>query len=377
MLVTLGTRPEAIKLAPVIRELRRYPDEFLAIVCSTGQHQSMLESILLDFSIQPDIRVEDFERDGTLGGLTVSLLARMDAVIAEVGPDWSVVQGDTSTALAATMASFYAKVPVMHVEAGLRTYDMHAPFPEEFNRKVISIVAAAHFAPTRAAASNLESEGVDPAAIMVTGNTVVDALLLTADGIRSSPSLAKELAEQVGLDFEPQDPKGRFVLLTIHRRENLESGVENFCLALQALASRFPGVHFVFPVHLNPRVKNIVNASLAGIPNLHLCEPLGYQQFVFLLLNCHFVITDSGGIQEEAPSLGKPVLVLRDVTERPEAVDTGAVKLVGTAPGDIVAAATILLQDDGVHLKASLPGNPYGSGDAANQIVSWLRAHPS
>lgn len=374
ILVTFGTRPEAIKMAPVIRELRAHSAEFSTIVCSTGQHQSMMEEILRDFDIRPDIVIRDLRRNGHLGTLTSSLLSEMETVVREVGPDVSVVHGDTSTALSAALASFYEQVPVAHVEAGLRTNEIFSPFPEEFNRRTISLVSTLNFAPTTQSAANLRREGVGDDSIVVTGNTVVDALLWTVSEIRIRPELEFELESQLGAALRSANSRNKFVLVTAHRRENLDSGIRNICEAIRQLALDFPNVRFIFPVHLNPLVGTPVKDVLGKIENVHLLGPVSYRQFVLLLMKCHFVITDSGGIQEEAPGLGKPVLVLRDVTERPEAVQAGTVKLVGTKTESIITAARNLLEDDSAYVEMSRAQNPYGDGQAAVRIVDELRA---
>ena len=360
-------------MAPVIHALERHPSDFSVVTCSTGQHHKMLGEALEDLNLSPDISLRGTENAGNLIELNSSLLAGMAPVLRDVRPDISLVHGDTATALNAGLASFYSNIFIGHVEAGLRTHNMQAPFPEEFNRRAITAISSVHFAPTPGAADNLTSEGVDASSILVTGNTVIDALFWTADSLRKSPELAAQAASRARLSGKFAVENTTFVLVTSHRRENLDQGIENLCRALVMLADRFPHVHFVWPVHLNPRVQKPVDQFLRGLTNIHLTTPLGYLALVNLMMQCRFVITDSGGIQEEAPSLGKPVLVLRDVTERPESVVSGNARVVGTQTAHIFEAAHELLTDEKAYMGRSNPTLHYGDGNAAERIVSHLR----
>jgi UDP-N-acetylglucosamine 2-epimerase (non-hydrolysing) len=357
-----GTRPEAIKLAPVIAAGRadsRYQIE----VCVTGQHRQMLDQVLEAFHIQPDVDLNLMRPGQTLTDLTARTLVAVDGWLATARPDLVLVQGDTTTVLAAALAAFYRHVPVGHVEAGLRTGDLRSPFPEEANRVLATRLAALHFAPTEATAANLLAEGVPDDRVFVTGNTVIDALLHVVREVEADPPSIP------GLPLDALPSGQRFVLITGHRRENFGDGFEKICRAIAALAERFPDVVFVYPVHLNPNVREPVNRTLRGRPNLILTEPQGYREFIDLFRRCTFVLTDSGGIQEEAPTLGKPVLVMRDTTERPEGVAVGAVKLVGAEFDGIVNAATELLTDPAVLAAMAGKPNPYGDGNASKRIL--------
>lgn len=371
--MVFGTRPEAIKMAPLFHALKRYPDEFDTLVCVTAQHRQMLDQVLEVFGITPDIDLDLMKPGQDLFDVTASVLLGMRGVLIEHKPDVLLVHGDTTTTLATAMAGFYLGISVGHVEAGLRTHDMYAPFPEEFNRQVTTKVTRWHFSPTDYSRKNLLSEGVDEASVTVTGNTVIDALLWVLDRIESDParreSVVAFLYERLHFDWERQ----RFVLITGHRRENFGDGFLQICYALRDLAELYPDVHFVYPVHLNPNVQEPVSAVLAGLINVHLIAPLDYEPFVYLLKQCYIVITDSGGIQEEAPSLGIPVLVMRDVTERPEAVNAGTVLLVGANRNKIVANVAELLDDESSYIVMARAYNPYGDGNASERIISVLR----
>jgi UDP-N-acetylglucosamine 2-epimerase (non-hydrolysing) len=364
VLIVFGTRPEAIKMAPVVRELAAHPEAFHPVVCVTGQHRQMLDQALDLFGIVPDYDLAVMTPGQGLAGVTAGVLTGLDPVFVEVKPDWVLVQGDTTTAMTASLAAFYHRVPVGHVEAGLRTDDKCHPFPEEINRRITSVVADMHFAPTAWAAGNLRREGVSAERVAVTGNTGVDAIR-TVVGMPFDPA-GTQLA---GL---PLDAK-RLILVTAHRRENIGRGIDEICAALRDLATTRDDVHFVFPVHLNPLVWEPVHAMLAGVPNVTLLPPIDYRPLVWLLQKCHFVITDSGGIQEEAPGLGKPVLVLRETTERPEGVEAGTVRLVGACRERIVEWATRLLVDAPAFEFMARAVNPYGDGHAAEKIVQALR----
>ena len=359
ILSVFGTRPEAIKMAPVLRLLAKEPG-LRSLVCVTAQHRQMLDQVLGLFQIRPDHDL-DLMRDGqTLTEITTRGLTELKPYLERERPDYLLVQGDTTTTMAAALAAFYARIPVGHVEAGLRTGDPYYPYPEEVNRRVTTAIATHHFAPTERARQNLLREGVAAAAITVTGNTVIDALLET---VRTTPSRAPKL---------PYRGK-RIVLVTAHRRENFGKPLEEIIGALRDLAGRYPDVDLVYPVHPNPSVEGPVRAALTGVSGIHLIAPLDYKEFCDLMAACYLILTDSGGIQEEAPSLRKPVLVLRDETERPEAIEAGVVKLVGPHRKEIVAGAAALLDDPGAYAGMAKGANPYGDGKAAERIVAMLR----
>ena len=373
IMLVFGTRPEAIKMAPLYHALKVLPGEFETQLCVTAQHRQMLDQVLNVFEITPDIDLNLMRPGQDLFDVTTGVLHGMRDVLQTHKPDALLVHGDTSTTLAAAMAAFYLGVPVGHVEAGLRTHDLQAPFPEEFNRQVASKLTKWHFAPTDFSRQNLLDERVPEASITVTGNTVIDALFwvlarIDADAQRSQ-AIAAFLSAQLKFDWRIR----RFVLMTGHRRENFGDGFLQICHALKELAARYPAVQFVYPVHLNPNVQQPVNAILADLPNVHLIAPLDYEPFVYLLKHSHIVLTDSGGIQEEAPSLGKPVLVMRDVTERPEAIEAGTVRLVGADRTRIVANVAELLDNQASYTAMSRAHNPYGDGTACERIVSVLR----
>lgn len=373
IMLAFGTRPEAIKMAPLYHALAARADEFETLLCVTAQHREMLDQVLGVFEIRPDIDLNLMRPGQDLFDVTAGVLLGMRGVLREHRPDALLVHGDTTTTLAASIAGFYQGVPVGHVEAGLRTHDLQAPFPEEFNRQVATKVTRWHFAPTELNRRNLLAEKVDDAAITVTGNTVIDALFWTlarieADAPRRA-ALTGLLSSRLPFNWQVE----RFVLITGHRRENFGQGFLEICQALRDLAIRYPSVHFVYPVHLNPNVQKPVNQTLAGLRNVHLLAPLDYEPFLFLLKHCHIVLTDSGGIQEEAPSLGKPVLVMRDVTERPEAIGARTVKLVGAHRDKIVAQVAELLDNRAAFEAMSRAHNPYGDGKACGRILSVLR----
>ena len=372
-MLVFGTRPEAIKMAPLVHALRAEPDHFDVLVCVTAQHREMLDQVLRIFEITPDIDLNVMQPGQDLFDVTSSILMGMREVFTMHRPDAVLVHGDTTTTLATAMAGFYAGVSVGHVEAGLRTHDLYAPFPEEFNRQVASKVTRWHFAPTALSRANLLAERVPPSAITVTGNTVIDALLWVLARIDSDAQRSEQLDGDLNALLPFDWHSERFVLVTGHRRENFGDGFLQICSAIRDLATRYPEVHFVYPVHLNPNVLKPVNELLAGLNNVHLIEPLEYEPFVYLLKHAHLVLTDSGGIQEEAPSLGKPVLVMRDVTERPEAVEAGTVELVGANQARIIAGLSRLLDDDARYAAMSRAHNPYGDGNACARIVDVLR----
>ena len=365
VLCVIGTRPEAIKMAPVIGQLKKNQGLIIK-VCVTGQHRDMLNQVLDIFSITPDFDLEVMTENQDLFSLTASLITKLKDVLFIVNPSLLLVHGDTTTALVSSLAGYYAQVPIGHVEAGLRTHDKYQPFPEEVNRRMVGAVTDLHFAPTESAKKNLLQEGIAGKKIIVTGNTVIDALFMVQKRIRENAELEQQLYDQ----FPWLSLKRRFVLITGHRRENFGSGFEGICFAILQLAKKYPGVDFVYPVHLNPNVRGPVMTMLKQpiVDNIRLIEPLDYMSFVFMLARCHLVLTDSGGIQEEAPSLGKPVLVMRDVTERPEAVQAGTVKLVGNCSETIIEAVSQLLTDGNLYMRMSKAANPYGDGFAAKRI---------
>lgn len=373
IMLVFGTRPEAIKMAPLFYALKNRADEFQTVLCVTAQHRQMLDQVLKVFDLTPDIDLNIMKAGQDLFDVTAAVLTEMRWVLKEYKPDALLVHGDTTTTLASAMAGFYAGVPVGHVEAGLRTHDLYAPFPEEFNRQVAGKVARWHFAPTAHSRDNLLSERVAESQITVTGNTVIDALLWVLDRIESDDGRKAALTGFLGERLPFDWTNDRFVLITGHRRENFGDGFLQICEALKTLAERYADVHFVYPVHLNPNVQQPVNAILNGRPNVHLIDPLDYEPFVFLLKHAHIVLTDSGGIQEEAPSLGKPVLVMRDVTERPEAVHAGTVRLVGADRARIVANVSELLDNPQSYLSMARSHNPYGDGKACERIIDVLR----
>jgi UDP-N-acetylglucosamine 2-epimerase len=364
----VGTRPEVIKMAPVIHELAAAADDFEHTVCATGQHREMLDQMLGLFEIIPDHDLHVMKPGQSLTDITRAVLAGMDELLATERPDWILVQGDTTTVLAAGLAAFYRGVRVGHVEAGLRTFDMNDPFPEELNRRLTGSIAQLHFAPTERAADNLRREGVPDDAIHMTGNTVIDALHRVA-GYPFDPDAA-------GLGHVAADPRP-MVLVTIHRKEAILHGMEEICLALRELCqSCREDLHVVFPVHLNPQVREPVHRNLDGVENVTLLDPVDYHSLVWLLWRCHFLITDSGGLQEEASGAGKPVLVLRDATERPEGVASGSARLIGSNGNRLVDEARHLLHDDADYerMVAGTVPCPYGDGHAAERIVDVLRA---
>jgi len=367
LLFVFGTRPETIKLFPVIRAARERSDEFDTRVCVTGQHREMADTFLELFDIRADSDLDIMETDQTLSGVCSRVLERMDPVLERESPDWVVVQGDTTSTMAASLAAFHLKVPVGHIEAGLRTWDMDAPYPEEMNRQVTSRIATLHFAPTSWARDNLSREGVPEDRIEVTGNTVIDALYYTRDHMLSNRDMHGR--------FEWLDKGKRLVLVTGHRRESFGHGMENLCMAVRDILDRHEDIEILYPVHLNPHVREPVDRLLGPAVDtgrLHLEAPVDYLDFVSLLDRCHLVITDSGGVQEEAPAFGKPVLCTRDRTERPEGVDAGTVRLVGTDRERIVAAADELLTDTDAYLAMSQVRNPYGDGRASERILDSL-----
>ena len=359
-LCVVGTRPEAIKMAPVILALKKEPWAEVRVL-ATAQHRQMLDQVLNFFGIEPDIDLDIMRPNQALTELTARLLVELNKVLVEEKPDVVLVQGDTTTVMAASLACFYHNIPIGHVEAGLRTWNIRNPFPEEANRVITGKLAYWHFAPTESSRANLLRDGLPDRDIFVTGNTVIDALLMTA---------AKDL--ELGIEL---DPAKRLVLVTAHRRENFGEPLQHICKALRTLSERNPNVQFLFPVHPNPNVKGVVHEFLDDRPNVRLCAPLDYAPFVAAMKRAYFIISDSGGVQEEAPALGKPVLVLRNETERPEAVEQGVVKLVGPNFTAIVEEAQRLLDDDAAYWAMARGVSPYGDGHGAERIVAVLRNH--
>jgi UDP-N-acetylglucosamine 2-epimerase (non-hydrolysing) len=367
VLTVFGTRPEAVKLGPVIRELARYPEQIASRICVTAQHRDMLDQVLRVFGIQPDYDLDVMHDNQTPTQVAASVLSGLEPILVDERPDWVLVQGDTTTVAAAAMAAFYSRARIGHVEAGLRTGDRWQPFPEEINRRIAGVIADRHFAPTLRSRDNLLREDVPPERILVTGNPGIDALhWITA---QPEPSEVRELLLA--------SPEARVVLVTAHRRENFGQPLKDICLALRDLASSYAGsVHIIYPVHRNPSVWGPVHELLGGVPNITLRPPLDYLPNLQLMKRAYLVITDSGGIQEEAPGLGIPALVLREVTERPEGVETGALRLVGTNRARIVAEASRLLDDRAAHAQMARAKNPFGDGHAAERIVASLLAEP-
>jgi UDP-N-acetylglucosamine 2-epimerase len=365
-LLLVGTRPEAIKLAPVYQECARRSTQISPIVCSTGQHREMLTSVIDYFQIPIHRDLNLMLPNQTLAQLTARCITGIDQLLDETSPDCVVAQGDTTTVLAASLASFYRRVPFVHVEAGLRTGNLNAPWPEEMNRRVASIVTSLHCAPTQRAVDQLLREGADPKTVHLTGNTVIDALLWTIQRERNRESDWKTIYPMAA---------GRMVLITGHRRESFGGGFEQICDAIKSLAGQFAEVQFVYPLHLNPNVQQPVRKILSGLPNVHLIEPAPYPAFVWLMDRAEVILTDSGGVQEEAPSLKKPVLVMRDTTERPEAVEAGAAELVGTDRRRIEQSVALLLSDSSEYRRRQIDANPYGDGHASRRIVDLILQH--
>ena len=372
VLTIFGTRPEAIKMIPVVQALQNCPG-VVSQVCVTGQHREMLDQVLNLFDIKPDHDLQLMHKAQGLAPLTALLIQEIDKVLDLVRPDVVLVHGDTATTLGASLAAFYRKIPVGHVEAGLRTGDLTSPWPEEMSRRVVDTLASWYFAPTEESCSNLRQEGVDSDRIFITGNSVVDTLLLTVDKLQRQPQLQARMNDS----FAFLRSGSRMILITGHRRESFGEKFKNFCRALILLAERYPEVELVYPVHLNPNVREPVYALLSSVANIHLIDPQEYLPFVYLMVRSYLIITDSGGIQEEAPALGKPVLVTRDTTERPEALAAGTARLVGTETDSIVQPASELLDDEAAYQHMSQAHNPYGDGHASQRIAAILSSLPS
>ena len=381
VMLVFGTRPEAIKMAPLVKAFQAASDSFRTLVCVTGQHREMLDQVLHIFDIRPDYDLNIMKQGQDLYDVTSRVLLGLREVLKEARPDVVLVHGDTTTSTAAALAAFYAQIPVGHVEAGLRTHNIYSPWPEEMNRQLTGRIATWHFAPTPLSRQNLLAENVAEAQITVTGNTVIDALYWVVDKIKNDASLSQQLdaeLQRAGYDVERLSGGRKLVLITGHRRENFGDGFIHMCTAIKDLTQRYPQVDFVYPMHLNPNVRKpiheVFGQDLSGLGNMFFIEPLEYLSFVHLMAKSYIVLTDSGGIQEEAPGLGKPVLVMRDTTERPEALTAGTVKLVGTDYDKIVSAVSTLLDDEAAYQAMSRAVNPYGDGKACGRIVETLKA---
>jgi UDP-N-acetylglucosamine 2-epimerase (non-hydrolysing) len=375
ILSVFGTRPEAIKMAPLVKELEKNKDIIDSKVCVTAQHREMLDQVLEIFDIHPDYDLDIMKPNQDLYEITSRVLLKMRDVLDDYKPDMVLVHGDTTTSTTAALAAFYKQIAVGHIEAGLRTGNIYSPWPEEMNRKMTGALSTWHFAPTQLARENLRTENVKEANIFVTGNTVIDALYLAASKISSSPELEQSIIEELNNLFHADLASvlnSKYILVTGHRRENFGDGFIHICESLQEIAREFPEVNIVYPVHLNPNVKGPVYDLLKGFKNIHLIQPLSYLPFIYLLERCYFVLTDSGGIQEEAPSFGKPVLVMRNTTERPEAVHAGTVKLVGTDKDKIVTETRRLIKEQSYYNSMAEAHNPYGDGKACERITKQL-----
>lgn len=380
IMLVFGTRPEAIKMAPLVKEFEKYPNDFQTLVCVTGQHREMLDQVLNLFEIKPHYDLNIMKQGQDLYDVTARVLVGMRDVLKEAQPDVVLVHGDTTTSTAAALAAFYQQIPVGHVEAGLRTHNIYSPWPEEMNRLITGRIATYHFSPTQLSRQNLLKENVSDDSIIVTGNSVIDALYWVVDKIKNDEALnneLKEILDKAGYDVNRLDNGRKLVLITGHRRENFGDGFISMCTAIKDLTNKYLDVDFVYPMHLNPNVRKpiheVFGEDLSNLGNMFFIEPLEYLSFVYLMEKSTIVLTDSGGIQEEAPGLGKPVLVMRDTTERPEALEAGTVKLVGTNYDKIVSEVSALLEDEIYYEKMSKAVNPYGDGLACGRIVEKLK----
>lgn len=382
IMLIFGTRPEAIKMCPLVNEFKKYPELFRTVVCVTGQHREMLDQVLKIFNVVPDFDLNIMKQGQDLYDVTSRVMLGLRDVLTEVRPDVVFVHGDTTTSMAAALAAYYQQIPVAHIEAGLRTNNIYSPWPEEINRQITSRIAAYNFAPTALSKENLLKENVSESSIIVTGNTVIDALHQVVDAISKSEDVKEELSSKLlscGYDISRLENGRRLVLITGHRRENFGDGFINICTAIKDLAAKYHDVDFVYPMHLNPNVRKPIHEvfgdDLNNLGNMFFIEPLEYLEFVFLMEKSYLVLTDSGGVQEEAPGLGKPVLVMRDTTERPEAVAAGTVKLVGTDYDKIVGEVSSLLDNAESYTKMSMAVNPYGDGAACERIVKRMTSN--
>ena len=371
VLLVFGTRPEAIKMAPLVKAFEN-ESSIESRVCVTAQHREMLDQVLDMFDIKPQYDLNIMKPGQDLFDVTSNVLSGLKNVLNDFNPDVVLVHGDTTTTSSASLAAFYNKIKVGHVEAGLRTGDLYSPWPEEANRQITGVLANYHFAPTTTSENNLLKENKDPKNIIVTGNTVIDALFLALDKIENNPELKSKIIESINSQYKLTENK-KIILVTGHRRENFGDGFINICEALKTIATNNPDVDVVYPVHLNPNVQKPVKEILSKTPNVYLIDPLQYEQFIYMMNKSYFIITDSGGVQEEAPSLGKPVLVMRDTTERPEAVEAGTVKLVGTNKETIINEAQKLLENQEEYNKMSKAHNPYGDGKACEKVVEFIK----
>jgi UDP-N-acetylglucosamine 2-epimerase (non-hydrolysing) len=374
ILIVFGTRPEAIKMAPLVKEFQKHPDIFETRVCVTAQHRQMLDQVLELFEIKPDYDLNIMKQNQDLYDITSNVLLKMKSILEDFKPNTVFVHGDTSTTFSASLAAFYQKIDVSHIEAGLRTNNLYSPWPEEANRQLTTCLAKYHFAPTTSSAQNLLKENIDAKNIIITGNTVIDALFLILNKIQQDKKLENEIIETLQKNGVSFVENRKIILVTGHRRENFGEGFINICEALKNLALANLDVDIIYPMHLNPNVREPVNKILSSISNIHLIEPLEYEPFIYLMHKSYIILTDSGGIQEEAPSLGKPVLVMRETTERPEAVISGTVKLVGTDKVLIIKEAQKLLDDKEAYEKMSKAHNPYGDGKACEKIVEFFKS---
>lgn len=377
ILLVFGTRPEAIKMAPLVKSLQQHSNAFKTIVCVTGQHREMLDQVLRLFEIIPDYDLNIMKQGQDLYDITSRVLIGLRDVLYQTKPDMVLVHGDTTTSTAAALAAFYQQIPVGHVEAGLRTHNKYSPWPEEMNRQITGRIATLHFAPTSLSKKNLLKEGIKKENIIITGNTVIDALFMVTNKIKNDMNLSnsiKELLIKKGYNINRLIDNKKMVLITGHRRENFGEGIIHICQAIKTLTEKYPNVDFVYPMHLNPNVRKPIHDVFKGtyLPNMFFIEPLEYISFVYLMEKCHIVLTDSGGIQEEAPGLGKPVLVMRDTTERPEALQAGTIKLVGTDYTKIVDEVSKLLKDETYYRSMSEATNPFGDGKACEKILKQL-----
>lgn len=382
VLLVFGTRPEAIKMAPLVKAFEKGKNDFKTLVCVTGQHREMLDQVLRLFEITPDYDLNIMKQGQDLYDVTARVLLGMRDVLKEAQPDVVLVHGDTTTSTAAALAAFYQQIPVAHIEAGLRTHNIYSPWPEEMNRQITGRIATYDFAPTELSKENLIKENVNPDSILVTGNTVIDALHQVVEKIKSNPELdaqLEELLRKSGYDVNRLNDGKKLVLITGHRRENFGDGFINICNAIKSLSEKYTDVDFVYPMHLNPNVRKpiheVFGEDLSNLNNMFFIEPLEYLSFVYLMEKSTIVLTDSGGIQEEAPGLGKPVLVMRDTTERPEALKAGTVKLVGTNYSAIITEVSKLLEDNTYYTQMSMAVNPYGDGHACERITNFLKKH--
>ncbi len=372
VLIVFGTRPEAIKMAPLVKEFKKDSKNFETRVCVTAQHRQMLDQVLEIFDIVPEYDLNIMKAGQDLYDITANVLVGIRDVLADFKPDIVFVHGDTSTTFSTSLAAFYSKIKVGHIEAGLRTYDIYSPWPEEGNRQLTSVLANYHFAPTPQSRENLLKEGKDQKDIYVTGNTVIDSLMYVLQRIENQPELKEKIKSRICSQYQLNQTR-KIILVTGHRRENFGQGFINICEGLKEIAQKNPNIDIVYPVHLNPNVQQPVNDILSSIKNIYLIDPLQYEEFIYLMNQSDFIITDSGGIQEEAPSLGKPVLVMRDTTERPEAIAAGTVKLVGCDKETLVTEAEKLIHDKNEYEIMSRAHNPYGDGKACERIVQLIR----